>query len=50
MVSAFFALPLVELADSVDLPDDFSVDVDAFFRLELFFFEHGEMQHFILDF
>lgn len=49
-VPAFFALPLVELADGVDFPDDLSVDVDALPRLELLLVQHAQVQHLVLDF
>lgn len=50
VVPALFALAFVEFAHSVDLPDDFSIDLDAFLGVEALFLEHGQIEHLVLDF
>ncbi len=50
VVPALFTLAFVEFAHSVDLPDDFSIDLDAFLGVEALFLEHGQIEHLVLDF
>lgn len=49
-VPGLFALALVELAHSVDLPHHLSVNGDAFFRIELFLLQHRQVEHLVLHF
>ncbi len=48
-VPYLLALAFVEFAGSVDVPDDFGVDLDPFLRIELLLVEHGDMEHAVLD-
>lgn len=50
VISGLLTLALVEFAGSVDFSDDFSIDVDPFLGVKLFFFKHGKMKHFVLHF
>ena len=50
VISALFALSFVELTNNIYLSNDFSINIHSRIAIELFFFEHGQVQHFVLNF
>ena len=49
VIPAFFAFPLVEFADGVDFPDNLSININPGVGVKLFLFQHGKVEHFILN-